>query len=518
MNVPTGTVFSDIYPQDAIPPQTLRWEALLSKFEKEYGQPAEFISRSPGRVNLIGEHIDYSLYEVLPMAVTVDVLVAFSVHPESSTLRISNVMSERFPSRVIDINSDNDVDIDDSKLEWSNYFKAGFRGVSKYLQTKYGSKKLVGMSILVDGTVPAGGGLSSSSAFVCASSLAVMTANGETSIDKKELCELAIISERAVGVYGGGMDQAASVFSLVGSASYVSFVPSLQVTPVAFPKTDPELAFIVAQSFVAADKHVTAPVCYNLRVVECTIAAAVLTKIFGLKEDLPRDTSPLGSSLRGFQDLYYKEKEGVADNSKTSIEEFQKQLDTLYTLVEDYLPQQEGYTREQIASILGTTVDELNKRYMSRFPVRADYFKLRQRSLHVFSEASRVIEFRKMLASTSDSGSKDQVLKDLGKLMNDTQDSCRDGYECSCEELDELCALAREAGSYGSRLTGAGWGGGSVHLVAKNKIDKVKKIWEDRFYRKRWPDISAERLEEAIVVSEPGSGSYLYKVTGSKIL
>jgi galactokinase len=517
MDVPAGRSFADIYPQDAIPSQKARWELLRIKFEKEYGHAPEFISRSPGRVNLIGEHIDYSLYEVLPMAVTVDALVAFSVTPESSTIRLSNVISDQFPSRVVEINSDNDVDIDDSRLEWSNYFKAGFRGVSKYLQKKYGSKKLVGMSILVDGTVPAGGGLSSSSAFVCASSLAVMAANGETKVDKKELCELAIISERAVGVYGGGMDQAASVFSLVGSASYVSFVPTLQVTPVAFPKTEPELAFIVAQSFVTSDKHVTAPVCYNLRVVECTIAAAVLTKIFGLKADLPRDSSPLGSSLRGFQDLYYKEKEGIDDNIKTSIDDFQKQLDNLHLLVEDYLPQEEGYNREQIASILNITVDELNKRYMSKFPVRADYFKLRQRALHVFGEASRVIKFRKMLASSSASNANDQVLKDLGKLMNETQDSCRDGYECSCEELDELCALAREAGSYGSRLTGAGWGGGSVHLVAKDKIDKVTQIWEERYYRKRWPDISDERLREAVVVSEPGSGSYLYKVADSEV-
>src|ERR1700743_1739669 len=112
MNVPTGSSFPDIYPQDAISPQTQRWEALLSKFEKEYGQPAEFVSRSPGRVNLIGEHIDYSLYDVLPMAVTVDVLVAFAVDPNSSTIRMSNVMSERFPARTFEINSDQDVDID----------------------------------------------------------------------------------------------------------------------------------------------------------------------------------------------------------------------------------------------------------------------------------------------------------------------------------------------------------------------------------------------------------------------
>jgi galactokinase len=47
------------------------------------------------------------------------------------------------------------------------------------------------------------------------------------------------------------------------------------------------------------------------------------------------------------------------------------------------------------------------------------------------------------------------VLKQLGQLMNDSQTSCADDFECSCEELDELTRLAREAGAYGSRLTGA---------------------------------------------------------------
>ena len=83
------------------------------------------------------------------------------------------------------------------------------------------------MDILADGTVPSGGGLSSSAAFVCASSLAVMRANGATHIDKKSLTEIAIVSERAVGVNSGGMDQSASVFPLQGSALYVSFVPEL---------------------------------------------------------------------------------------------------------------------------------------------------------------------------------------------------------------------------------------------------------------------------------------------------
>lgn len=312
------------------------------------------------------------------------------------------------------------------------------------------------------------------------------------------------------------MDQAASVFSLRGSALYVSFKPSLDYTNIEFPTTEPELTFVTAQSFVAADKHVTAPVCYNLRVVECTLAAAFLAKAFGLKRELPTDSSPLGVSLRGFHDTYFEEKEGVSDNTKTSVADFETQLHKLVQHTEDYLTQEEGYTRSDICALLGVSEDELNQRYMSKFPVRAERFMLRQRALHVFTEALRVIKFRSLLSSPPSTDK--AYLQSLGDLMNTTQDSCRDIYDCSCPELDELCQLARAAGATGSRLTGAGWGGCSVHLVPKDKVEAVKKAWEEKYYRKKFPDITEEKLAQAVVVSKPGSGSMILKVTGGAVV
>jgi galactokinase len=312
------------------------------------------------------------------------------------------------------------------------------------------------------------------------------------------------------------MDQAASVFSLRGTALYVSFKPHLDYTAIEFPKTDPELTFVTAQSFVAADKHVTAPVCYNLRVVECTLAAAFLAKAFGLKHELPEDSSPLGASLRGFHDTYFEERENIKDNTKTSVPNFEIQLNKLIQLAGDYLPQEDGYSRDQICAILGISEEELNQRYMSKFPVRADKFMLRQRALHVFTEALRVIHFRELLTSPPEDGK--ELLKSLGDLMNETQTSCRDIYDCSCPELDELCDLARSAGAYGSRLTGAGWGGCTVHLVPKDKVEAVKKTWEEKYYRKRFPDITEEKLQDAVVVSLPGSGSAVFKVESDSVV
>jgi galactokinase len=208
----------------------------------------------------------------------------------------------------------------------------------------------------------------------------------------------------------------------------------------------------------------------------------------------------------------------VEDNYQTAIQDFQTQLEQLVKMVEDYIVQEEGYSREQIGDLLGISIDDLNERYMGRFPVKTDDFKLRQRALHVYSEALRVIKFRALMASTPKDGSGDKVLKELGDLMNEAQASARDNYECSCPELDELCELARSAGAYGSRLSGAGWGGACVHLVPKHKVEAVRQAWIDKYYRKRWPDMTDEKLAEAIVVSEPGSGSYLFRVTGDKVV
>ena len=508
--VPVAGSLKDIYTDDAVEAQTGRWEHLLKAFNTNYGHAPQFVSRSPGRVNIIGEHIDYSLYSVLPMAITADVLLAVSARDSGSAdsykIKVSNVQSSKFPPHEFDIPYSS-VEIDATVHEWTNYFKSGLRGALELLRKKHGADfKPKSMEIVMDGTVPAGGGLSSSAAFVSASALAVMFANGETSVDKTQLTELAIVSERAVGVNSGGMDQSASVFSLRGSALLVSFLPTLTARPVHFPKTNPQLNFVIAQTFVAADKHVTGPVCYNLRVVECSLAAAYLHAVLSkTSSPLPPDSGPLGISLRGFHTTYFA-------SSTKSIEQ---QLSELISLVKETLKKEEGYTREEIAEVIGMSVPDLNSRFTSAFPVRASHFKLRQRTLHVFSEALRVLQFLSVLESPSshfdlESSSTETLNKTLGALMNETQDSCRDLYECSCPELDQICVIARKAGSYGSRLTGAGWGGCSLHLVPEDKVEAVKEAWEKEYYSKM--ELSEEQKEAAVVVSRPGGGSAVFVV------
>ncbi|KAF6814738.1 galactokinase [Colletotrichum musicola] len=515
--VPTAASLADIYTDDALPVQRKRWSALLDQFKSQFGHPATFVARSPGRVNIIGEHIDYSLYSVLPMAITADAILAVSVSDtpaDANTFRleVANAQSDKFPARSFDVPLDGDVPIDAKVHEWSNYFKSGLRGALELLRRKRGPGfRPQGMKILMDGSVPIGGGLSSSAAFVSASALAVMRANGEETVDMTELTELAIVSERAVGVNSGGMDQSASVFSQRGSALFVSFAPSLTARPVFFPATNPELTFVIAQSFVTSNKQVTGPIHYNLRVVECSMAGAFLNAALnpaGTK--LPKDASPLGISIHGFHDAYFASHDLPHAADASHEEAAEAQLRVLIDVTRKTLTSEEGYTREEIAKVLGVSVQELEEIFMSKLSVRAERFKLRQRALHVLEEALRVLQFMKVLEkeAPTDTADTTEYNKRLGDLLSQTQVSCRDLYECSAPEIDELCRIAVENGSYGSRLTGAGWGGCTVHMVPADRVAAVKEAWEREYYSKR--ELTAEQREGAVVVSKPGSGSAAY--------
>ncbi len=181
-------------------------QAMLFVAVKEMPSPS-----LDGEADIVPQHIDYSLYEVLPMAITADVLLAVSVTPNSDkgcpVVRIANVNGSKYPSSEFEIPGDGNVPIDASSHDWVNYFKAGLRGALEMLRANRGDSDSFmpsSMDLLVHGTVPSGGGLSSSAAFVCASALAVMKANGKDNVDKQDLVNLAVVSERAVGVNSGG--------------------------------------------------------------------------------------------------------------------------------------------------------------------------------------------------------------------------------------------------------------------------------------------------------------------------
>ena len=89
--------------------------------------------------------------------------------------------------------------------------------------------------------------------------------------------------------------------------------------------------------------------------------------------------------------------------------------------------------------------------------------------------------------------------------MDASHASCRDDYDISCAELEELVTIARDAGALGARLTGAGFGGCTVNLVAANAVEGFLAAVDRRFYT---PRLSAAQSPAAHrFVFEPQSGA-----------
>jgi galactokinase len=160
----------------------------------------------------------------------------------------------------------------------------------------------------------------------------------------------------------------------------------------------------------------------------------------------------------------------------------------------------EGLTLPDMIAASGLSESDFHSTYLSWVEVEADRFHLYKRIKHVTEEALRVLEFRdNCLSPPAD------AITTLGHLMNSSQTSCAEQFECSCSELDDLVRVARESGAIGSRLTGAGWGGCTVSLVKAGEVDSFMKKVKEGYAPYR--NLDEEKLKEAMFATKPGAGA-----------
>lgn len=175
---------------------------ISTAFETTFGRKPEVVAQAPGRVNLIGEHIDYSDGFVLPFAIDSVTKCAIARRADQ-LIRIS---SAQRANKVVEI-SLSDVAAK-SGTDWSRYVL----GVVWALNIDSG------LDILIDGQVPLGAGLSSSAALECSVAKAL---NHLFNLEKSD-SDLARITQRAeneyVGVPCGIMDQSVSLMAKAGYA------------------------------------------------------------------------------------------------------------------------------------------------------------------------------------------------------------------------------------------------------------------------------------------------------------
>lgn len=232
---------------------------VAQRFSEKFGCHPEVVVRSPGRVNLIGEHTDYNDGLVLPAAIDLGTDIATARRPDRSL----RVIAEHFDAE--DIFPLDELD-PRGGASWSRYV----RGITSLLP--HLGVEPVGADLLISGDLPLGAGLSSSASLEMGVGLA-LCALADVEPDLFELARLAQrVENEIVGVQSGIMDQLAVAGGRSGHALRID-CRSLETTLVPFPD---DLRLLVLNSAVPRSLTSTE---YNRRREECETAVELIQAI-----------------------------------------------------------------------------------------------------------------------------------------------------------------------------------------------------------------------------------------------
>ena len=346
-----------------------------SEFAVKFGRSPRWIVAAPGRVNVIGDHTDYSGGLVLPMAIDRHTVIAAA--PAASGRRI------RLHSAAV--NQSVDIPLDTKPVAgdptWANYPRgvvAGFIARGHVLPA---------LDALVVSDVPLGGGLSSSAAFEVATATLLEAALGEAMdpLEKAQLCREA--EHEYAQVPCGVMDQLISVLGNEAGALLIDCRTG-HTQPVPF--ADPGMSLLIANSEV---RHSLGGSAYAVRRAACIEAA----RIIGVPE-------------------------------------------------------------------LGQATPSMVKAAEAKLGPA-----LYRRARHVVTENERT----RAAAAALEQGD----WRTAGSLMYESHRSLCEDFEVSSPELDTLVELARgigeSGGVFGARMTGGGFGGCTVTLIASERAAEV---------------------------------------------
>ena len=502
-------------------------DSVVQHFQQKFKCQPRFLVSVPGRVNLIGEHVDYSGFAVLPMAIQkhIHVAVGMQMNDRTSTTETKNgrhknddsANGQQQQQQKLNFANVRLINLDEVQFEsfsfsddrhldkvvcpqWFHYFMCGYKGVmdsrqqrqhqelnNNHVNNKSNLAQIlanISLNVAVLGDIPPSSGLSSSSALVCAAAIAVTHAldlielnqsidclSDLKSIDKLKMATDCASFERYIGVQGGGMDQAIALLAEPGAAKLIEFYPQLSCQSVRLPNGG---QFFVAHCGETLNKAATSQ--YNQRVLETRVAATLLKRhlidlhsIEGQERHTSQACVTLGQVMR----------------------EFGKSFKEMIQLVHQVLPANQVYTQQELLQVLRVDSTEkladlvalplqrieqvmqqngcmIGKQAGDQIQQQPESgFRLHERALHVYEEAFRVYQVQQL----SETNALDdlQKLQQISQLMDDSHQSCSRLFECSSERLNLLVNKSKQAGALGSRLTGAGWGGCVVSLVPSDK-------------------------------------------------
>ena len=257
-------------------------------FAQKYSRQPDGVFSAPGRVNLIGEHTDYTGGLVLPFAIDARASMAAARNDDS----VVRVVSAQRPGPVASVALDQLTPDSPAAASWAGYV---FGAVWALREAGH---PVSGFDLALDSQVPSGAGLSSSAAVECVTALAVSRLSGLT----LPALEIARLSQQAendfVGVPCGPMDQTASAASMAGSVLLFD-TRAGTVEHIPFDPAAEGLTVLVIDTKVA---HSLADGEYARRRGSCEQATAILG-VGSLRElsvaQLPAALDTLGDDVLG---------------------------------------------------------------------------------------------------------------------------------------------------------------------------------------------------------------------------
>lgn len=262
---------------------------LKQEFIKVFGGNEDDIRlfASPGRVNLIGEHTDYSGGFVFPAALTFCTTVAARVRDDNKIRMKATDLPE-----IVEGTTDTLENFKD--LKWGNY------QFGVFTELKKAGYNIVGADMLFHDTTPHGAGLSSSAAIEVSSAIAMAALGGAKDIDSIEMAKLSQLAEHNyVGVKCGIMDQFASA---MGKKNHAIFLDCKTLDYKLVPINIDGYKLVLSNT---NKKHSLGASKYNERRHECEAGFEIL------KKELPSATC-LGDIT---PEEYYRVKDAIKDET-----------------------------------------------------------------------------------------------------------------------------------------------------------------------------------------------------------
>lgn len=478
------------------------------------------IVRAPGRVNLMGRHVDhrggFNNFVAIDRETMLvaglrddDNVVAVNTRPEdfkSVKFNISEYMSHIAGCSWTEfINSDwLNKELHRAAGNWGNYIKAP---VIK-LQYENRDIKIKGMNIALTGNVPIAAGLSSSSTIVVATLLAASVLNN-IRLSDRQFIDMCGQGEWFVGSRGGSGDHAAIYLGQKARVTQVANHPFKVIKAVNIPA---DYNVIIADSHVKAAKSAKAKHIFNERVTSYNLGLTLLKQRFSEIADKVkylRDINP--ENLNCSESDIYRLLLSIPEFM--TRDDFRSQLSTEYQeIMETNFSSHDEPERYRVRGVLLFGIAEI-----ARSKVCVDYF-----------ESNQVEQFGKLMKISHDG---DRVSKQNDKnehiryeenctdeylrcLMADLQggDSHKANaarlymqpgfYACSTEDIDRMVDIACSvSGVAGAQIVGAGLGGCIMILAGDNCIESVRTALAEQYYRPRG-------LEPAVIpcITSEGAG------------